>query len=355
MQSITSHSIPIKEVLTDLAYEMGVDVCQSCDDYSLEIPESFGEGTIRGMDFSNGMGIILYNCNFKNDLEIRFILDKVHPLKFLFCETGGITHTFENETEEHYLGLLQNIIVASCKDHGHVLQFKGGRKTKVNSLEINRAKFLVNMDCELKSLETTLEHLFRDVDAKDTFYYHGSYSLQMADLFVEMDGEGRKSFMEKIFLEGMAFRMLGLQILQYNDDMDGSEHKSILRKFEMILVKEAAAIINGEILDFSTVPQLALVVGINSNKLQNGFKELYGSTVNEYVHSRRLDLSINLLKNSEFTISEIVFIIGLSSKSYFSKIFKDKYGISPSISRKNGKNGSNGNNCKNGTNHKNGK
>lgn len=137
-------------------------------------------------------------------------------------------------------------------------------------------------------------------------------------------------------MEGNAYKMLKLQILQYNDDMDSPENKSMLRKLEISLVVEASGIINNEILDFKTVPELALLVGINSNKLQNGFKELYGTTVNNYVHNRRLDLARCLLKNSEFTISEIVFMIGLASKSYFSKIFKEKYGLSPSLIRRNG-------------------
>ncbi|MDX1471934.1 MAG: AraC family transcriptional regulator, partial [Flavobacteriaceae bacterium] len=32
----------------------------------------------------------------------------------------------------------------------------------------------------------------------------------------------------------------------------------------------------------------------------------------------------------KYNISEVVYMIGYSSRSYFSKIFKNKYGISPS-------------------------
>lgn len=339
MQFITSHSIPLKQVIGDLARELGVEVKERCHAYSLNIPEILGTGTIKGMDFVNGMGIIMYNCLFKSDFEIRFIIDKVHPLKFLFCETGSFRHRFENDNIDHAVDLLQNIIVASSDLHGHVLQFTGGVATKLNSLEINRLEFLENMNCEIKFLEPVLENLFRDVKAEEAFFYQGNYSLKMADLFVEMDGNHKDAFLEKMFLEGAASQMLILQIVQFRDDGVASDKKSILRKSEIKLVRAAAAVIDGEILDFTTVPELALFVGINSNKLQNGFKELFGTTVNEYVHSRRLDLSITLLKNSEFTISEIVFIIGLSSKSYFSKIFKEKYGMTPSIARRNAKNG----------------
>ena len=334
MQTITARSIPLAALIEDLAREMDAEILGNCDVKTLVIPVAFGEGTIEGVDFPNGMGIILYNCIFKNDIEIHFIKNKTHPLKFVFCEKGNLIHRFENEVEEHFIDSLQSVIVSSCIENGHILRFKGGLHTKINSLEINREIFLKNMDCEVKSLESDLENLFWDVKAKNTFYYHGNYSLRMADLFMEMEEEEEEVFMQKILLESTAFRMLILEILQYKDDMAKPENRSMLQKLEINSVKEAAHIIHNEILSFKTIPELAKKVGLSVHKLQNGFKELYGKSVNGYVADRRLGMAAELLKNSGLTISEIVYMVGLSSKSYFSKIFKDKYGLSPSESRK---------------------
>lgn len=341
MQAITSRSIPLKDVIEDLACEMDTKILRCCNIHTLIIPDSYGKGKIEGVDFPNGMGIILYDCVFKNDIEIRFIKSEIHPLKFLFCELGNFIHRFGNEEQEHFIDSLQNIIASSSEEHGHILRFQGGLRTKINSLEINREVFLRNMDCEVKSLERDLENLFRDVNATNAFYYHGNYSLKMADLFMEMEGEDGKNFMKRILLESASFRMLVLQILEFKDDMAKPENMSMLRKFEINSVKEAADIIDNEILHFKTIPELALKVGLNANKLQNGFQELYGNTVNGYISDRRLGMAANLLKNSDLTISEIVYMIGLSSKSYFSKIFKDKYGLSPSSARGNRNNGRN--------------
>lgn len=336
MQQLHSHSIPLKEVIGDLATELNVNVQQNCDEFSLTIPDHYGQGTIKGIDFKGGLGILIYDCTFKEDMEIHFVVDKVHPLKFLFCEEGTLSHRFENETLIHYVNLLENIIIASCKNNGHVLRFTGGLKTKINSLEINRLNFLKNKDCTLKSLDRKLEALFRDTDATHMFYHHGSYCVKMADLFIEIDGFPEENFLRHIFFEGSAHKILTLQILQYHADTIPGK-KSVLRKFELKQVQEASALINEEILNFKTVQALAKHVRLNPNKLQDGFKELYNSTVNEYVLDRRLDLANRYLKDSDYSISEIVYKVGLSSKSYFSKIFKEKYGISPSTLRKNEK------------------
>lgn len=335
MRSIHSQSIPLIDVIQDLAREFDAKVVKNCHEYYLKIPEDSGSGTIRGIDFKDGLGIILYDCTFKEELEIHFIIDRVHPLKFMFCEQGNLSHRFEHDVQLHEIKTLENIIVASSKYNGHILNFKAGTRTVLNSLEIDRKLFGLDVDCELKTLSKDLENLFRDVEAKNPFYYHGAYSFRMADLFREIHTYPDNGFLRRTFLEGSAYKILTLQILQHSDDMAEEENKTLLRKFEIKMVHQASQIINNDILDFKSVPELALEVGLNINKLQNGFRELYHTTVNEYVHNRRLDLASNLIKNSELTISEIVYLIGLSSRSYFSKIFKEKYGISPSVLRQN--------------------
>ena len=65
------------------------------------------------------------------------------------------------------------------------------------------------------------------------------------------------------------------------------------------------------------------------NKLQEGFQSIFGKTVNEYIRDVRLTRALNILLAGNKNVSEVVYELGLSSRSYFSKIFKEKYGVSP--------------------------
>jgi len=334
MQTILAHSIPLKLVIQDLAKGFGVSFHQNCNEYSLTLPSTYGEGSITGIDLNDGLGLIFYDCTFYEAIQIKFSVNEIHPLKFLFCESGTISHQFENQTSWHVMEILDNMIVASDEKNGHVLRFEAGVKTVVNSLEVNRAEFVSNKDCILKTLGEKSQELFRDTTASKSFYHHSNYSVKMADLFIEFHEFQEEEFLRNLFLESIASEILIYQILQYNDDIALPENKTVLRKSEIKLIQEAAALIDNNILNFQSVQHLANQVGININKLQNGFKEIYRKTVNMYVQDSRLDLANNLLKNTDSSISEIVYKIGLSSKSYFSKIYKNKYGCSPSEIRK---------------------
>jgi AraC-like DNA-binding protein len=151
-----------------------------------------------------------------------------------------------------------------------------------------------------------------------------------------MDTSQSNDFVRTLFLHGSAYKILSLQILEYQDSKKGEGQKLLLKKRDQELVRQAADLIDNDILNFKTVKKLGENVGLNNTKLQNGFKMFYGLTVNEYVQQRRLDLAKNLIRNTDFSFSEIAYMVGLSSKSYFSKIFKDRYGITPSEIR-NGK------------------
>ncbi|WGF92441.1 helix-turn-helix domain-containing protein [Aequorivita marisscotiae] len=334
MNSIQVNSLPLKDVIRDIATILDIPYTENCGEYLLELPASVGKGSIRGINFEGGLGLVQYDCLFKEDMEIHFIVNNIHPLKFLYTVSGTLEHRFENEEDLHEINQYQNAIVASSKHNGHVLFFKANQRVKVNSLEIEREKFQAKMECDINSLDEDLLQLFKDIKASGSFYYNGNYSLNIAGILDEMSEFTSENFMRKLFLEGMAYQILTHQILQYQDDRMDELSRLLLRSSEVKQIHLVANLIENNISQIPTVENLAREAGLNINKLQEGFKKLYGDTVNNYVQKKRLDTAYNLLTKTDLTISEIVNAIGLSSKSYFSKIFKEKYDISPSEFRK---------------------
>ena len=334
MNSIHVNSLPLKDVIRDIAKVLKIPFSENCGEYLLQLPKAVGEGNIRGINFEGGLGLIQYDCLFKEDMEIHFVVNNIHPLKFLYTLEGVLLHRFENEDQLHQIEQYQNAIVASSKHNGHVLLFKAKQKVRVNSLEIEREKFQAKMECDINSLDDELEKLFKDIKASGAFYHSGNYSLGIANILNEMSEFLAENFTRKLFLEGMSYQILTQQILQYQDDQKDEGERMLLRSSELKQIQHISYLIESNISDVPTVENLAKEAGLNINKLQEGFKKLYGTTVNNYVQKVRLDAAYNLLTKTDLSISEIVNAIGLSSKSYFSKIFKEKYSISPSDFRK---------------------
>ncbi len=337
MKTIQVKSLPFNLVIQDMAEAFNCAVRSSCGEYWIRIPKKWGKGTIKGINFDGGLGIIQYDCMFHDDIEIQFIVNKVHPLKFIYCIEGFVKHSFENDDEWHELEQYQCNILGSENHNGHILHFLADTKTRINSLEIDREGFHKKMDCELKNLNSDLKELFLDKIAKRKFYYQGYYSLRLAETFNRIQEFENIDLIRRLYLEGKAYNILSEQILMYQDDLQETGKRSLLRRAEIELVQKASRIINEEIAELDNIDSLSRRVGLNTNKLQEGFKYFYHNTVNGYIQVIRLEVAKELLSNSDYNISEIVQKVGLSSKSYFSKIFKEKYNISPSEFQQNNK------------------
>lgn len=334
MKSIEINSLPLEEVLHDLSVYFNTRCIKNCDEYLVKIPAKWGNGYIKGISFKSGVGFIQYQCEFRKDLEIKFIVNETHPVKFLYCLNGLVHHRFANSGRVNSLKKYQNAIVASQGRNGHVIQFAAGIRTRLCSLEIDRKKFKPAMACYLKKSSEGLQHLFKDETAKKSFYYEGLYSLQITNYFEEMDLFVHKNLIKRIFLEGKAYQIFTSQLIQYNDDLNHADERSVLRNSELRSIEKAVKIIELELESLESVHSLANRVGLNQNKLQDGFHNLYSLSVNAFIHKERLKLAVSLLKNTNIPMVEIMERLGLTSQSYFSKIFRDRYAITPSGYRK---------------------
>ncbi|WP_037315548.1 AraC family transcriptional regulator [Salegentibacter sp. Hel_I_6] len=329
MQAININAIPVDEILFDLGKFFNVRVVESCNEYKVKLPSSIGEGDISGIQFENGLGLLQYNCNFYQDTEIRLVKSNIHSLKFIYVLNGSLEHRFSNEDESHVIDQYQHAIVASEEKNGHILKFSKGKSTCFSSIELDRKKYQDKISCELKGVDSDLSKVFNDIEAKNTFYDKGYYSLKIADIFNEMNTYKNRDFIRKLFLEGFTVQMLAEEILQYEDSKKSEENSKLLTKYELGAIREAVLYIEENISKELNVKLLSKLVGLNQNKLQYGFKKLYGSTVHNYIIDFRLRLVKTLLSNTDLQIGEIADKIGINSKSYFTKIFKERYGLTP--------------------------
>lgn len=78
-----------------------------------------------------------------------------------------------------------------------------------------------------------------------------------------------------------------------------------------------------------SIDELARIAGINSFKLKNGFKELFGDTIFGYLNAFRLEKAFHMVLSGEKNMTQIAFELGFSSLQHFSTAFKKAYGCSP--------------------------
>lgn len=95
-------------------------------------------------------------------------------------------------------------------------------------------------------------------------------------------------------------------------------------------LKDAVDAVNNNLDDPSfDVEKFSYEIRISSNQTYRKIKALTGQTAKEFIRNQRLKTSASLLLQKKRSISEIIYMVGFSSPSYFTRCFKDYYGCTP--------------------------
>ena len=117
-------------------------------------------------------------------------------------------------------------------------------------------------------------------------------------------------------------------LTEINFLLQNEEDKRILRTTPAILY------IRKNYAESLTVSELSSLVNLCNDTFIRVFKEEHGQTPFSYIMNFRITKALNLLSEKNHSISEIASLTGFSSASYFTKIFKEKLGVSPLKYRK---------------------
>lgn len=79
------------------------------------------------------------------------------------------------------------------------------------------------------------------------------------------------------------------------------------------------------------VQKLGEISGYHPKQIYRRIKVLTGHTAIDYIKSIRLKKAAMLLKQKKFSVAEVMYMVGFSSYSYFSKCFSEKYGKTPKV------------------------
>lgn len=121
-----------------------------------------------------------------------------------------------------------------------------------------------------------------------------------------------------------------IKILQY-DFLSSSPVAStpMQQRFENELLNEIVMYINDSIYEQLTIEEICMKFSISRSSLQTLFKNNLNVAPKQYISDLKLKKSKLLIKESIYTISEISSMLGFTSIHYFSRKFKQQFGITP--------------------------
>lgn len=316
-------------IIRSVADHFNVEVTTDCDEYIVTLPSEIGQVKISGVDFFDGHGLMCFQGVLNRDLYFKFAENQKQPLRFLFCSEGTVMHSINDQSIQYQLDAFKSSITTALINTQQVFKFPSALKLSIANLVIQREDFIEKVACNLETLPDKLANIFRDTESANTFLYEGYYSIATSECIKNILSNADSGLVRMTYLESKAMELLTYQLKQYQDDQRPSQKQVLLRKFDVDKIMEAREILKQDLKNAPTIKELARAVGINENKLKQGFKRIFETTINQFLRDERMELSKFLLLEDDRSIQEVAETIGYKSRGYFSRRFEEKFGMLP--------------------------
>ncbi|MCK8481997.1 helix-turn-helix domain-containing protein [Psychroserpens algicola] len=294
-----------------------------------QLRDEFGKGNISMTLISNDISVIVFEVTFHKEVTLHLIGDASKVIDFIFCLEGHVDHKFGSQSNFIPVNFRQNTIVNRSQTTTSIIKFPANKSLKVSLISYYPDLKTSDKD-DLNELRLNAFSCLSDFYANGNQLYSGRVCFRTSNYVNDIMKYGFKTPSEILFKEAAILNTIASQVDRYLKDNSNDYSKAPLRLYEIDKLLALETFIENNLSENLSIRRLESIAGLNASKLQIGFKYLYDKTVSNYVTEKRLEKAAKLIYESDLNVSELVYSVGFSSRSYFSKIFKNHFGVLPS-------------------------
>ena len=318
-----------EDALAQMHSYFGGHITERWGEFTLTIDNDIAKGCIKCITFDWGVSLMEFDAVFFDDVLLSYDNKNSNPIHFSYCSEGSYKHRFANEDAFHTTEQYHSSIIVSKKNLNLYSLFPKNIHIIRNDIRIVRKEFLKKRNTQVSQLNDHLHKVFVDDEDQSEFAYYSPIHLKMEDYVKTLRDLKTEGMTRVLQIEGEVYHLLAMHIARHDRYQKNEIVPNSLLKEELKKIRQhAKRILDDPSLNYN-LDQLSKDSGLSQAKLQEGFKFLYARTVTEYIRHVRLEAARDLMNTTDLNISQIVYTIGFTSRSYFSKIFKEKYEMTP--------------------------
>jgi len=262
---------------------------------------------------------------YENDTDttqaiIRYV--DASLIQFHFCFRGSAHFNFNQRTyslplqDEHVL-LLYN------PQRDLPMELDTSPNTQLITVLISIKKFH-----SLFSQEAEQISFLSGENINKKYYKDHTISPSMAVVLSQILQHQPNAFMGRLYLKGKIYELLSLYF-NPTEATNISECPFLVDEENVRKIRNAKQIMLERMINPPSLQDLADEIGLSLKKLKEGFKQLYGSTVYQFVLDHKMNHARQLLGKGSYNVNEVALQLGYSNSSHFIDAFKKKFGTTP--------------------------
>jgi len=137
-----------------------------------------------------------------------------------------------------------------------------------------------------------------------------------------------------VYLEGKVLEIISLMLQTLCAHGSSPNFSPSLNTMETAKLFHARALLEENLETTPSPIEIAGQCGLGIDRMNRGFKELFGQTIAQYLRDRRMEKAKILLASGDCNVTDACFKVGYSNLSHFAKLYRNYFGHSPVKDRK---------------------
>jgi AraC-like DNA-binding protein len=232
----------------------------------------------------------------------------------------GVAAKYSETGEQNYLFYLPDI--------EEIEQYWAGDRLQMLRIKIDLA-YLKNFITELNTVPKQLQALIEDENPQRFHLPVGQITSQMQTTIQQIWHHPYQGAIARMYLEAKALELIAMQLSQLTESKPNAV-RSTLKPQTIERIYQARDILSTRLENPPSISELTKQVGISELTLRRGFRELFQTTIIQYLTQKRMEQAKLLLREKKLSVAEVSNLVGYSHLGYFAKVFKRQFGITPS-------------------------
>lgn len=334
MPRIEFEKISVIEVLRHISSGLGGKFSEDISQAQMLLDNENGKGKMMVFEIA-GISCLVYDITFYK--EIEYVIDEKEPrhLYFIYVIAGYFHHKLGSMDSFIKMDAHQNIISEVDPRCPNYIKIPKNVPLKYIIINASNDPDDDRIGAYLSDLNKKLTETFSR-EGEGTFYqYMGNHSfkaMKSVEALFEINRDGALGRMQ---MESTICSILAAQIEECEDNFD-SVPAPQLSADDLKKVQSVTRYIEENLSKKYNIRSLTKQSGLSQKKLQYAFKAVYQTTTIKFINDLKLEKSREWLIDGAMNISEITYALGFSNSSYYTFLFKRKFGMSPLEYRKKG-------------------
>lgn len=283
--------------------------------------KSIAEGIFDELSIDDGIFILPF-VNESSDSQIFKKDVSPHYIQFHFCTKGMGSFSFNNGSYR-----------LPIQEDTSLLLYNPQRDLPID-IVIQSQTWVLSLLVPIKNFHSLFSKdanyiSFLSKENRDKKYYKdGVISPSMAIVLNQLMNANIHGSVKPLYLKAKVYELLSLYFNR-EEDVDIQQCPFLVDADNVAKIKKAKEIIIARMTEPPTLKQLSEEIQLPINKLKEGFKQLYGSTVFGFLFDYKMEVARQLLTNGSHNVNEVGHRVGYSTASHFIAAFKKKYGTTP--------------------------